>query len=247
MRANYRSWLEGQGYSPNTINTQCSHSGRIETVYGDLDTQYQADRLQAVLSSLRYSTTDARQRAANPSKIAVSGDLYKALASFRSAVGLYRRFRDETINESGSAASVVSATPAARQRGIDANGDRIGLERDLQTALRRDIEQLEHGLAITDEGVERAVQSGYIDITARDLSGAVVVVELKAGIADRSAIGQILSYMGDITDEEEATSVRGILVAHDFDAKARAAARMVPNLRLRKYAVKFAFLDAQSP
>lgn len=247
MRKCYRNWLERQEYSPNTISTQYSHASRVEQAYGDLDSQYETDHLEGVLSSLRYSTADGRRRAANPSKLTISGDLYKGLASFRSAVGLYRRFRDETINEDTSALTeVVSVPSSARQKSVDANGERIGLERDLQMALRREIEQLEAGLTIIDEGIERAVESGYIDITARDASGAIVIVELKAGTADRGAIGQILSYMGDIADEEEAADVRGILVAHDFDAKARAAARMVPNLTLRKYAVKFAFLDALS-
>jgi hypothetical protein len=37
--------------------------------------------------------------------------------------------------------------------------------------------------------------------------------------------------------------VIGILVAADFDKKARAAARMVPNLVLRRYSVRFHFCD----
>jgi hypothetical protein len=37
--------------------------------------------------------------------------------------------------------------------------------------------------------------------------------------------------------------VRGILIASDFDAKAKAAARIVPSLILRKYSVKFLFAD----
>ena len=53
-------------------------------------------------------------------------------------------------------------------------------------------------------------------------------------------IGQVLSYMGDVADEES-TEVRGILVAGEFDDKARAAARVVPGLSLRRYRVKFEF------
>ncbi len=43
--------------------------------------------------------------------------------------------------------------------------------------------------------------------------------------------------------EEEGAMVRGILVASEFDAKAKSAARVVPNLVLRKYSVRFAFTD----
>jgi len=116
---------------------------------------------------------------------------------------------------------------------------KFGLERDLQQALRKEIAQLETGLRIKDGGKEQNVNSGRIDITAEDRSGATVVIELKAGEADRDAIAQILAYMGDLTVNQK--QVRGILVAGDFSARALAAARVVPNLHLRKYAFKFTF------
>ena len=127
---------------------------------------------------------------------------------------------------------------------ITDNGRLIGLERDMQAALRSSIEQLEPGLEIIDGGAEHSVSSGFIDITARDADGKIVVIELKTGTARQRAVAQILSYMGDIAEEEEDITIRGILVAADFDTKARAAARMVPTLSLRSYRVNFEFTDA---
>ena len=57
----------------------------------------------------------------------------------------------------------------------------FALERDLQKALRENIEQLEPGLRIVDGGSEQAVDAGRIDITAEARDGALVVIELKAG------------------------------------------------------------------
>ena len=116
----------------------------------------------------------------------------------------------------------------------------------MQAALRIAIDQLEPGLVIIDDGAERSVDSGFIDITARDGSGSTVIIELKAGPAGQRAVAQILSYMGDPATEEEGGKIRGILVASAFDAKAKAAARMVPNLSLRSYSVRFTFSDGQS-
>jgi RecB family endonuclease NucS len=113
----------------------------------------------------------------------------------------------------------------------------------MQAALRQRIEQLEPRLVTIDDGAERSVPSGFIDITARDSSGAIVVIELTTGTARQKAIAQILSYMGDIAEEEPDSTVRTILVAGDFDEKARSAARMVPSLSLRKYLVHFEFLE----
>ena len=94
-------------------------------------------------------------------------------------------------------------------------------------------------------GAERSVDSGFIDITDRDLNGVTVVIELKTGTASQRAIAQILSYMGDILNEEGGSTVRGILVASDFDFRARSAARMVPNLLLKRYKVEFSFTDCE--
>lgn len=240
MQKNYRAWLESEGYSANTINTQCSHAVRVEQAYGDLDDAFAQDRLERVLTSLRYSSADSRRGAPNPSRIQVGGDLYKALASFRAAVGLYRRFRDAIAGDFGTVLPVPIGAPLPPET---EKRERIGLERDLQKALREKIGVLEPGLVIIDEGAERAVASGYIDITARDPAGSIVVIELKAATADRTTVGQILSYMGDVA-EEEGVGVRGILVAHAFDAKVKAAARVVPNLVLRTYSVNFSFSDA---
>jgi len=66
------------------------------------------------------------------------------------------------------------------------------------------------------------------------------VIELKAGTADREAIAQILSYMGDL-QAETGDSVRGIVIARDFTPRAIAASTPVPNIELRKYGFNFSF------
>ena len=109
------------------------------------------------------------------------------------------------------------------------------IERNLQSALRANIEQLEAGLRITDGGKEKK----QIDITAEDRSGTAVVIELKVGEAGRRAIGQISGYMGELAGEKK--PVRGILVANDFSPRAIAATRVIPSLQLRKYSFKFTF------
>ncbi len=92
--------------------------------------------------------------------------------------------------------------------------------------------------------MQKEVPSGRIDITAEDKNGVTVVIELKAGKADRDAIGQILAYMGDLDTGKNL--VRGIWVAGDFDLRAVAAARVVPHLQLRKYGFNFTFVSVGS-
>ena len=121
----------------------------------------------------------------------------------------------------------------------------FALERDLQKALRENIGQFDPALKTVDDGNERRVAAGRIDITAEAPDGALVVIELKAGKADLRAIGQILSYMGTVSSDPN-RPVRGILVASGFDPRVVMAARAVPNLSLRAYSFQFAFSEPQS-
>ena len=117
---------------------------------------------------------------------------------------------------------------------------KFGLERDMQEALRANIDQLEAGLRIVDDGIERTVEAGRIDITAEDPDGRLVIIELKAGTAELSSIGQLLSYMGSV-NSESSRPVRGVLVANEFHPRLIMAARAVPNLSLVAYSFLFSF------
>ena len=229
-------WLEQRDLSQSSVDTYVSDTKRVERHYGDLDELYAKDGLAGILQDLRYSADDARRNAPNLSKIPIYGSLYETLPSYRSAINRYREYResDATLDDPDS----------VTQGEDDGRARLIGLERDLQSALRDSIEELEPGLDIIDGGTERSVDSGFIDITAKAADGTVVVIELKAGTARRDAVGQILSYMGDVAAEGP-SQVRGILVAGDFDNKARAAARVVPSLSLRRYRVTFEFRPAE--
>ena len=245
MKTCYRRWLERQTTNTRVIADQMARVGRVEAHYGDVDDRYAQDRMAGLMETLSYSVDDERHNRPNTTSISIDGNIRNGLASLRAAIKKYKTFRDADGYAIGTPESVELQTD--RTVMVDEEvGQRIGLERDMQAALRINIKELEPGLVITDDGAERSVDSGFIDITARDTSGTTVVIELKAGTVGRQAIGQILSYMGDVISEEESGNVRGILVASDFDAKAKAAAKMVPNLILRKYGIRFMFSDGHS-
>ena len=84
--------------------------------------------------------------------------------------------------------------------------------------------------------------AGRIDILATDAHNGLVVIELKAGEADRQVCGQIQAYMGWVIENLSAGQpVRGILVASGFTERAKLAASVVPGLSLRSYSVVFKF------
>ena len=222
--------------SGSTQRTKLSELRRVEAEYGDVDEHYDRDELQSVIDTLTYSSEDERNNAPNPSKFQIDGNIRNNLASYKSAVQKYVRFRQDVELE--------AARPAIDSQFLDdiaQDTERtFSLERDLQSALRKSIGQLEAGLVIADGGTEKSVPSGRIDIFATDANGCPVVIELKAVPAKRDAIAQVLAYMGDI-QEHSPKAVRGFLVAPSFDSKAMSAARVVPTLTLMTYSFNFSF------
>jgi len=115
----------------------------------------------------------------------------------------------------------------------------LSLERDLHSYLARSVSEIETGLVLEPGGVEYVIDAGRIDLLARDSSGKLVVIELKAGKAKDAALGQILGYIGCLLSESSGEPIRGILVASDFDQRVVYAAMALPHIKLIKYAVSF--------
>lgn len=116
----------------------------------------------------------------------------------------------------------------------------FGLEKDLQTAIRKNITKLRPGLSIIDGGNEKNTVAGRIDITAKDSNGDIVVIELKAGIAKPDVIAQILSYITAMKNEGY-KSVKGIIVANGFNDRVKLAAAALENIELVEYSFQFSF------
>jgi hypothetical protein len=210
MRADYPEWLAEQKYSEGTQNTQIYRVKKVEEGYGDLEQYFANGTYQEIISSLEYSTSDERTNKSNPSKLTFEGNirLRTNLQSYKSAAALYWKFLNDTGFQARDSDSLKSIESTEILSSPEESIQRFSLERDMQAALRRNIESLDPSLKIIDEGSERAVNSGLIDITCDD-GTTLVVIELKAGKADSKAIGQILGYMGDVLDEEGGKPVRG--------------------------------------
>lgn len=239
MHSDYPDWLQRAVPSESTFRTKMSELRRIEAAYGDLDVLFDLDELSGVYDELTYGAEDARNGVENPSRLSIEGDIRNNLASYKSALNKYIRFRQDVETEAARPAASHVSNWAIDDQPYD--DQTFSLEKDLQQALRKSIDQLEPGLTIIDGGTERTVPSGRIDILARDTKGNAVVIELKAVKARRDVIGQILAYMGDIAEEFE--NVRGILVAPEYEDRVISASRVVENLKLQTYGFSFSFSE----
>lgn len=203
----------------------------------DLDVEYEKDGLQGVMTLLSYTTEDAAAGRANPTNITIDpANLLGRLRWFRSHLRSYIQFRGGPL--------VPTPEPEIEEAVVEAVEITFGLEKDMQLALRQNIAQLEPGLKVIDGGTERKVDSGFIDILARDADGTLVVIEIKSIASKPDSVAQVLGYMGAIAEEENAQDVRGYLIAADHPKRVRWAAKAVPNLKLRTYRFTFEFEPA---
>jgi len=146
---------------------------------------------------------------------------------------------------------IPASPPSADDPDEDAIETALSLEYDLENSLVANLGQLESGLSLYRENGHVGQQlnagaAGRIDILAIDSSGNLVVIELKAGEADRQVCGQIQAYMGWVKENlSRKRKVRGIIVADEFTERLKYAINVVPDLVLRRYQIVFKFSDPQ--
>jgi hypothetical protein len=238
--AEFRAFMTNENLAEQTKYQRVQALKRIEKAEGvDLENEYDRDGLTSLVSRYTYGRADAAAARPNPTKLDIDQDkLLTHVSWYRSHISGYLKFKKAEVGdfsppiESEEDVAVASASADVAQT--------FGLEKDLQTALRASLEDLEPGLVVADGGSEQKVEAGFIDILARDTSGAWVVIELKADVSRPAAVAQVLAYMGCVA-ADNGGDVRGILVAADHDPRVEFAARAVPNLELKRYRYRFEF------
>ncbi|MQA40615.1 endonuclease NucS domain-containing protein [Rugamonas aquatica] len=146
---------------------------------------------------------------------------------------------DSSVDTSELAASVVEeSTPQDLTEYVESS---LSLERDLEGQIVSHLDVLEPGLTLVSR--QESSDVGRLDLLARDSEGRTVIIELKAGEAKDSSIGQIARYMGWYA-QKEGKPPRAMLVASGFAEPVRWAAKAIPGLKLVTYRVQFAFEEA---
>jgi hypothetical protein len=146
---------------------------------------------------------------------------------------------DSSLEPSELAADVVDeSTPQELTEYVASS---LSLERDLEDQIVSHLDALEPGLTLVSRQVRSEV--GILDLLAKSRDGQTVIIELKAGEAKDSSIGQIARYVGWYS-EKEGAAPRAILVASGFRQPVRWAAKAIPGLRLVTYQVQFSFEEA---
>ena len=240
--AAFGAYMTSKPLAPKTREQRLYALKRIERAHSlNLDQEYERDGMKSILDLFSYRAADDRARRPNPTRLDIDADkLLSHLRWYKTHLTDYARFRGGVLDVALADQAEEEVEGLTEDLLEQAVGKTFALEKDLQDALRANLGQLEEGLVVDDGGNERRVDAGFIDILARDRSGMLTVIELKAETARPEAVAQILAYMGCLA-AETGEVVRGILIAADHHPRVGFAARAIPNLLLRKYRFRFDF------
>jgi hypothetical protein len=116
------------------------------------------------------------------------------------------------------------------------------LERDLQNSLELQAEELFPGYKIfgnNKEGIQYNINGKKIDLLLEHKTeNKLLVIELKAGLADFKVFGQISMYIGPLTQEYPNKEIFGLIIAGEIDDSLKFACLTNNKIKLKKYQMK---------
>lgn len=85
---------------------------------------------------------------------------------------------------------------------------------------------------------------GPIDILAREKgTGHYVVIELKRNQTSDDTVGQVMRYMGWVSESLHDPGVKGVIIAGKYDTKLHYAQALIPNVDVYLYEVQFSLKE----
>ncbi|MDF2119629.1 endonuclease NucS [Roseiarcaceae bacterium H3SJ34-1] len=224
----FRKYLARVPISSNSINSYISYLNKVDRALNSegrdgIDELLEKEGVDAVLDWARSAT---------------EASLGLPPSNARSALKQYINFHIDPSDKDGMEIE-QSADPDVQD-----DAALFRLEKEMQAAVRRQLDRLEQGLVAADGGVEQHVATGRIDILAKDAKGQFVVIELKAGRCPTGALEQALGYAQSLNDERPGIGpIRVILIASEFSDRTRAAAKRISDLQLKTYEFSLQFQE----
>ena len=115
-------------------------------------------------------------------------------------------------------------------------------EKDLKNSLISQAEELFPGYKIfgdNGEGIEYNINGKRIDVLLESKNeNKLLVVELKAGLADFKVCGQIMMYIGPLMQKYRDKEILGIIIAGEIDESLKMAVLANKNIKIMTYKTK---------
>ena len=162
----------------------------------------------------------------------------------RNAIATYVRFLEKKnigkeINkiDSDDIELMKETNQALKENNL--NGINFTYERDLQSSLILQAEQLFPSYRIfgqNKEGIEYNIEGKRIDLLLEHKSeDKLLVIELKAGVADFKVFGQISMYLGLLSKKYPEKEINGVIIASEIDESLINATLTTKRITLKTY------------
>ena len=111
-------------------------------------------------------------------------------------------------------------------------------EKFMEDILIENLWMIEEGLEFVKR--QKRVKTGYIDILAKDKNKKYVVIEIKKGDDDSSALGQIIGYMAALKEKLKISRnmIRGIIYCQKATERIQFATEFIEGLSYVTYEIK---------
>jgi hypothetical protein len=125
---------------------------------------------------------------------------------------------------------------------MDKTVNYFSYEKDLQNSLISQAEELFPGYKIFgehNEGIEYNITGKRIDLLLENKNEKkLLVIELKAGLADYKVFGQISMYMGPLIQKNPDKEILGVIIAGEIDDSLKMAVLANKNVKTMIYKMK---------
>ena len=176
----FSAWLRDErGLLETTIRSRLENCRTVQDHEGDLDAQWEADRLKALLDRFSYSKDDERHDKPPRHRVPIGGVVRTRTATLKQAIRLYQAFRD--AQEDGKRAE-HSAADRERWDGyledvrrfvesglLDREVDfKLKVERELQEARRAVLAEQENCLDLVVKAFSNQLIDGFANMGLRN-------------------------------------------------------------------------------
>ena len=233
MERRFKQWLIGEGYAEYGAARNYSIAiNRISEHYSENTGERTNLFLVNDLDRVKEITLDYRQHG----KFSDFG--YERHSLYRAAMNQYLNF---FISQSGSSNLCANSEDEVSED-VSSMEHKFTYEKDLQSALSLQVSEVFPGYRIwggNREGIEYAIGGRRIDILLEENnSGDLLVVELKSGVADYKAFGQISMYISLLQSEFPDRSISGVIVASTVDESLTQACQITDKIKLKTYSLR---------
>jgi predicted nuclease of restriction endonuclease-like (RecB) superfamily len=250
MKKEFEKWMvQRDGKSPNTASQYKSSIDLISRHYSQQNEKsinlYNINDILFIKGLVKDYGMGGRYQ-----EIGKNGTGTNGHGTVRNAIATYARFLEyknlgnKTSENSTDGKFELKSGPIEN---VEKNDESLKInnftyERDLKYSMATQVGELFPGYKIfgkQGEGIEYTIGGKRIDLLLENtIENEILIIELKAGVADYNVLAQISNYYGLLSKKFPNKKIKGIIIAGEIDDSLMNACSITDKIEVRKYTMK---------